>query len=194
MGRKAFLASILLMGGALLAQQPPPNPRPPKPPASTNESSQDRCERERSGLDIRIYPAEGQFQPSAELLLTDPQQRRVGMDPATRKNYAEIPNGAYEFEGIDDDETGEPGPQTGIIWLLCGPLTGEYKLEVIGTEEGSYELEVFSFDDEYRSTSRHSGSVAIKPGERHEYKIVWALKPKTTLTLSRNTPAATTKD
>ena len=193
MRRAAFLAAILLSAGIAAAQQPPPNPRPPKPPAS-NDSQQDRCERERSGLDIRIYAAEGQLEPAAELLLTDPQGRKVGMDPAVRKNYAEVPNAAYEFEGIDDDETGEPGPQTGVIWLLCGPLTGEYRLEVIGTKEGTYEIEVFSFDDESRSTSRQAGPEPIKAGERHEYKIAWTLKPKAMLTLSRNNPSTGKKD
>ncbi len=184
MRRAAFLAAILLSAGMAAAQQPPPNPRPPKPPAS-NDSQQERCEREHSGLDIRIYAAEGQLEPAAELLLSDPQGRKVGMDPGVRKSYAEIPNAGYEFEGIDDDETGEPGPQTGVVWVLCGPLTGEYHLAVIGTKEGTYEIEALAFDDEYRSSSRRAGPTAIKAGERHEYKVVLNLRPKAMLNLSR---------
>lgn len=192
--QRAALLVVVAVGvlGGSLAQQPPPNPRPPKP-AAAQTAVTDPCERYRSLLDVRIFATGDRLQPSAELLLTDPQGRRVGMDPAARKSYSEIPNAAYEFEGIDDDETGEPGPNTGVIWVGCGPPAGEYKLEVIGTDDAPYEVDVLAYDERTNSASAHVGPVKIVKGERHGYRIVWGKEPSASVAVRRVQPPAVRK-
>ena len=47
--------------------------------------------------------------PPCELIIIDPQGRRVGYDPRTGTSYNEIPDAFYESTGLEDAETGDPG-------------------------------------------------------------------------------------
>jgi hypothetical protein len=122
-----------------------------QPPAATmpaplqKDFAADVPEEFTGALDVRIHPGEGKLKPPAELLLKDPQGRKTGHDPLAGKGYREIPGATYEFEGIDDPVSGEPGPQSGIIELR-NPLAGVYVLEIIGKEAGKFTLEITGFD------------------------------------------------
>lgn len=96
-------------------------------------------------LDVRIHPGEDKLKPPAELLLKDPRGRKIGFDPRAHKSYREIHAASYEFEAIDDDVSGAPGPQSGIIELR-NPVAGIYVLEIIGKEPGYFTLEITGFD------------------------------------------------
>lgn len=79
-----------------------------------------------------------------ELLVTDPQGRRVGRDPIAEIDYAEIPDAVYGSEGISDPTSSSPQSATEFTKVLFvpAPVDGEYAVEVIGTGTGSYTLDV----------------------------------------------------
>lgn len=77
--------------------------------------------------------------PIAELLVTDPRGRRTGLDPRTSIAYNEIPDASYNVETY-------PG-RPYMVFLLDDPLDGNYKIQVIGTETGSYTLDIGIYDE-----------------------------------------------
>ncbi|HTY39677.1 MAG TPA: hypothetical protein VMC43_01120, partial [Candidatus Paceibacterota bacterium] len=86
----------------------------------------------------------------AELLITDPSGRRIGRDPVSGTDYAEIPRANYSLEGpiISSDEPLPPGSvhEKKIVYI---PQTepGKYDIKVIGTGEGSYTIGGLVYDD-----------------------------------------------
>lgn len=106
----------------------------------------------------------------AELLLTDPQGRKLGIDPVTGQYFKEIPKSFYELSALTDQETGltdEPSKE-----LTFGePIDGEYSLEVIGTGSGDYALEVRAMDNTMQRSSFLVDQVPITPNERHSYRF-----------------------
>ncbi|MFZ2303486.1 MAG: YncE family protein [Minisyncoccia bacterium] len=109
----------------------------------------------------------------AELLITDPQGRKLGKDPVTGTVYNEIPNAIYMNDGpivtsdIDLDqsqihETKEISIET--------PVDGNYQLQVIGTGTGSYTLDSLAYD--YNGDS-HSQTLAgnTQPAFVDEYSL-----------------------
>ncbi|MBI3477595.1 MAG: hypothetical protein HY010_17830, partial [Acidobacteria bacterium] len=114
-----------------------------------------------SGLTIR-------FHSPGELLLTDPQGSRVGYDPVQQLEYNEIPDAYYEGIHLADAESGDPGPLT-MDLFVPKPLAGDYKLEVFGTGDGTYALEVHAYDPELNPSIHEFIDVAISPGTLHTY-------------------------
>jgi hypothetical protein len=129
-----------------------------------------------SALNVRIHPAEGQMEPAAEILLTDPKGRKTGINPLVRGNYQEIPYSVYEFEGIDNDETEENGPSSGIIDIWCQPEDGAYTLQVIGTASGEYELEVMGVDRAKAPSVLMLAATPIAKDVTHRYSIQYSKK------------------
>ncbi len=112
------------------------------------------------------------FHSPGELLLTDPQGRRVGYDPIRNVSYNEIPNGRYEQTGLADntDPTVDPGYTKEIT--ISQPIEGEYILSVIGTGSGNYTLGIMAIDVNSRTTSSLScDNVPIVPGIVHKYNF-----------------------
>ena len=134
------------------------------------------------GLDIRLYPEEGKLRPSAEFMLTEPGGKRLGKDPLTGADYREITAAFYEGEGLDDDETGEPGPET-LVLDMSAPAPGEYVLKVTGTEDGYYSLDINAYDRDLKLKSANVGftKVPIKKGRAHEYRFGFSLRPGSVL-------------
>lgn len=121
----------------------------------------------------------------AELLLIDPQGRRVGYDPSTGITYTgrwdaavapphpirtEIPEAYYEAISLDDAVTGEPGPVT-LELDVPRPLAGDYQIQVIGTETGTYTLELRAYDPELNPSIKGFKDIAIDPGAVHTYRF-----------------------
>ncbi len=117
---------------------PPPGQQPPTPPLQSCSES---------GYMRWGFYSEGSMQNAVELVVTDPQGRKTGNDPQANKNYSEIPWTSYGYEGLDDDETGEPGPETGVV-EFCNPVPGEYKVQVFGKTTGKYSIEVYATSKE----------------------------------------------
>ncbi len=122
-------------------------------------------------LDVRIHPQEGQRLPPAELLLTDPRNRRVGWDPETGERLLEIPGAYYEQEGVDDDDTGqEAGPRTTVLYV-AQPIPGDYRLEVLGRRAGAYDLELRALDRAWNPSGAEVTGVQVAAGAVHRYRI-----------------------
>ena len=83
-----------------------------------------------------------------ELVLTDPLGRRLGFDPTTGTSYTEIPDASYGIHGqtLSDDgaQTMVPGIKT--AWLNS-PIDGNYTIEAIGTDTGSYHVDGEAYDE-----------------------------------------------
>lgn len=90
----------------------------------------------------------------AELLVTDPQGRKLGKDPINNIEYNEIPDGSYYQEGIGNPfaETPTPTKESKNIWIP-DPLDGEYNIRVIGTDSGTYTLDFLAYNEAGESTS-----------------------------------------
>ncbi|MBI4119477.1 MAG: C39 family peptidase [Parcubacteria group bacterium] len=85
----------------------------------------------------------------AELLLTDPLGRQIGKNPVTGESFEEIPDGSYFSDAIGDP-TGEASP-TGHVSktiFIPEPPEGDYSLQVIGTDTGSYALTMQAVNNE----------------------------------------------
>jgi len=89
----------------------------------------------------------------AELLVTDPLDRRLGKDPITNIEYNEIPGGSYYQEGIGNPfaETPTPTKESKFIWIP-NPLDGRYDIQVIGTDSGTYALDFSTYNNIGEST------------------------------------------
>ncbi len=90
----------------------------------------------------------------AELLVTDPQGRRIGRDPITNTVYDEVPDGIYAKEGpiASSDVPLDPATihETKVV-AIPTPLDGSYNIQVIGTASGSYALESLLYDQSGQS-------------------------------------------
>lgn len=134
-------------------------------------------------LDIRLHPETGKLEPPAELLLTDPAGRRLGKAPGAGHAVAEIPRSHYQREGLDDCQTGAPGPQSAALYLNR-PVPGDYHLQVLGREDGRYDLEVAAFGPNPRPAKALITDTAIRQGERQIYRLILAPPPAVTVTVS----------
>ncbi|MEK7657812.1 MAG: NosD domain-containing protein [Patescibacteria group bacterium] len=90
----------------------------------------------------------------AELLVTDPQGKKLGKDPITNAFYGEIPDGFYTAESIlsSESELSEIPDATKILYI-AEPLSGQYNVKIIGTNTGSYTFDLLVYDDNGQSLS-----------------------------------------
>jgi hypothetical protein len=146
-----------------LASQAHPQVAPMPAPITRDFAAEVRPEDFTGALDIRIHPEDGKLEPPAELLLKDVKGRKIGSDPRLGLTYKEIPHSHYEFEGIDDAETGAPGPQTGIIEIR-NPVPGKYTLEIIGKTAGRYSLSIRGYDRNLKHTDIVFEKATTTPG------------------------------
>jgi len=121
-------------------------------------------------LDIRIHSSEEKLYPPAELLLVDQEGRRTGHNPQTNKTYMEIPHASYEEESISDAVSGMPGPVTKIIHIR-NPISGEYRLNVIGKESSEYDLEIQGYDCQMNPSHETFLNEEILKNSEQEYII-----------------------
>ena len=77
-------------------------------------------------------------QSAVDLMITDPQGKRLGDNPIAHTHYDEIPNAYYEAGGIDDDETGASEEDPSKTIFVPNPAAGSYKLTIIGSKAGKY--------------------------------------------------------
>jgi hypothetical protein len=113
----------------------------------------------------------------AELLITDPQGRRTGVDPRTGSIYDEIPGAFYSARSLDsDDGSAETLPPVKELYLSA-PLDGSYTIQVIGTGNGSYELEVLTYDTAGDVSYNTTVSEQIYAGSVDTYWMEYSLAP-----------------
>lgn len=95
-----------------------------------------------------------------DLLVTDPQGRRVGIDPVSHIYVNEIPGAIYMG----------PNLETEFVWI---PFTveGEYDVTLIGTGTGSYNLKIEQEILPSTVVSQdYSGTITVN--ERHYYSVM----------------------
>lgn len=111
------------------------------------------------------------FEAPGELLLTDPQGRRVGLDPVTGESTQEIPNASYYREYIEDID-GQGGPESKQLEVMTPP-SGDYKIVVSGVEDSLYNIGIFCFDSNKGSIPSRSdfGRIPILPTATHAYTL-----------------------
>ena len=119
-----------------------------------------------SGISIYLHSP-------AELLLTDPQGRKLGLDPVSGESFKEIPKSYYELTGLTDQVTGQTEEPSKEL-TFSSPINGEYILEVIGTGSGDYNLEVHAMDSSLQQSSALVEQVPIIPNERHSYRFYFS--------------------
>ena len=76
-----------------------------------------------------------------EIYVIDPQGRRLGKDPVTGQEFDEIPNGGYYTDTSFID-----GSKIKTIEILK-PADGDYAINVIGTDIGSYVIDYSGYDE-----------------------------------------------
>lgn len=91
----------------------------------------------------------------AEFLIIDSLGRKLGKDPISGIVYNEIPGGVYFQEGISDGtlETPPSPHESKNIWIP-EPVEGQYAVNVIGTDTGSYTLDSLTYDTQSQSHSQ----------------------------------------
>jgi hypothetical protein len=112
----------------------------------------------------------------AELLITDPEGLRTGVDPRTGETYNENPDAYYYGEQLTaDDGSGESSPP--IKWFdTTAPINGDYQIQVIGTGSGPYHMFIQVYDAEGNPTSQVFES-QIDIGEEHSYSVNFSDTP-----------------
>jgi hypothetical protein len=111
------------------------------------------------------------FHSPGELLLTDPSGRRTGINPLTGQSFSEIPSSIYHEFGQDDDETGEMDANTIKEVEVAPAVDGEYKVDVLGTTDGTYALEIRTYDLDLNHSGATFEDVPISAGQVHGYRF-----------------------
>lgn len=106
----------------------------------------------------------------AEVILTDPQGRRTGLDPRTGQSYQEIPNSFYGETSIGSPD-GTVAPHNVKELEVLGPLEGSYTVTVIGSGEGAYDLDVASHERNRLPAEASALGIPVSPGSVHTYSF-----------------------
>ena len=127
--------------------------------------------------DVRAFST--QAQSPVELLVTDPQGRRLG-NAGTGDDIFEIPLGSYlrDFPLASDDGSGPSlGDPTGLkTAYVPSPEDGSYAVVATGTGSGSYTLDVQAVaSDGTVQTASVSGVTA--PGSTATYEVTYSSAP-----------------
>lgn len=88
-------------------------------------------------LDL-VFRTENNGPPNVGVVLTDPRGRRVGFDPLTKRSWDQLPMA----QGFIDCDTSYPDGSCHGVVQVCGPVSGVYKLEVIGQKASVYSLSI----------------------------------------------------
>jgi hypothetical protein len=142
---------------------------------------------------LRITFASEHTDPVVDLVVTDPHGRKIGKDAQSGKTFIEIARASYDFEGLDDDETGEPAPKTGVL-EICNPAAGVYAIEAGANATGLYVVEIGGSSREWtnnRGISQSSDfrilleSAPIVKGTFHRFELKYSPEPGTKVVIQR---------
>ena len=104
--------------------------------------------KDRSVIIIRIFTSTDTVKDTpAEVLLTDPQNRRTGFDAVAPFDESsgitevhEIPHSSYFVEGIADNTGGGEDESFYRELYVPAPPPGKYTIQIIGKQAGGYRL------------------------------------------------------
>lgn len=125
-----------------------------------------------AAVSIYLYPSRHRIYPSCSLLIENSEELKTGYDPVKGLYYNEIPGSVYE-ELVADNDVQNPLPLDQLprteLLDIPRPSDGEYKLYVIGTETGTYGLDIKVWDSDLNFSQKKFRDVPITPGETHTY-------------------------
>ena len=97
-----------------------------------------------------------------EVLVVDPDGRRVGFDFISKQEVNEIPDACYS------------GPNVELQFIyIPRPLIGHYKISLAGTDRGTYALIATSIEPG-EATSFRTIEIPVATNEIHQYTVDWA--------------------
>jgi len=95
---------------------------------------------------------------SIEFLITDPAGRKVGFDPSTGTYVNELLASDYYIERIGDSNSDTI--IEALVIDLKYPLSGQYNLEIIGSNFGSFDIRFSAYDESNNhSNMNYSGFI-----------------------------------
>lgn len=108
-----------------------------------------------------------QLHSPAELLITDPLGRRLGVDPNAAVTYDEIPQASYLLsDPLADDAGGTETTEEFKEATIIAPVDGAYLIQVIGTGSGDYRVtSSFSTSDGQRIVNLPTIIGTTTPGQ-----------------------------
>lgn len=113
------------------------------------------------------------FHSPGDLLVTDPQGRRTGLDPLTGTTYREIPGAAYDSSAESDPSDPDFAAAVTREWELMRPAAGTYTLTVTGTGTGTYMLDMRTWSRTNAEGAATFDAVPISPGVRHTFQVAY---------------------
>ncbi len=140
-------------------------------------------------LDIS-FGTDGDGAPKVGVVVTDPRGRKIGYDPLTKKAWDEVPEagGRIVCDPVSDVCRGRIE--------VCGPVSGAFKVEVIGQRTATYSLSVCA-----RSQETHDGKglgssdsaadlnkVAIQSGARDVVMVQYSRDREQRVAVQRQQP------
>jgi hypothetical protein len=115
------------------------------------------------------------FHSPGELVIEDPNGLKTGYDPIEGVYYNEIPRSSYSATGLNDDV--DPVPVTDIPMVeeleVMRPSAGDYKLYVMGTGEGTYDLDIAAYDPDGVRSLKQFKDVEVAPGDVHTFSFYY---------------------
>lgn len=161
----------------------------PSPGARTVGVVEPPPEGDRSAISVYLHGA------VADVVVTDAQGRRLGVDPAAQRTYAEIPRGSVSIEYPESDEESEDdtgaagagrsasadsaaGPDAGEApvreIMIIAPAPGAYTLTVVGSAVGAYDLDVGTVArDAMSAGDTHVVGARTAPRTVHRYRFTF---------------------
>ncbi len=115
------------------------------------------------------------FHSPGELLVENPEALKTGYNPTTGIFYSEIGKSTYGTYSIGDQDADDRAPITKELEIMQ-PIAGDYKLYVIGTDTGTYSLEILTADPNGSSSVKSLSDISISKDEVHVYGFFY---PKT---------------
>lgn len=110
-----------------------------------------------------------------EYFLTDPMGRRLGVDPATGQAFNEIPDADYSLENLTSDIDGEAGStHPSVDALVPHPVDGTYRLQVTGTDTGTYSLTLLGTASDGSGSTTEIPSTPTWVGAVHNYSFTFS--------------------
>jgi hypothetical protein len=103
------------------------------------------------------------IQSPVNILMTDAQGRRIGMDPHTGE-----PVNDFGTDGVDSGPGTEPR-----YFFVRDPAPGSYSVQTVGTGDGPYTVDVYSADTTTDLGSRltHTGTAAPGSNASHDFSL-----------------------
>ena len=97
-----------------------------------------------------------------DVLVVDPDGKRIGFDIASQQVVNEIPEASYSGRGTH--------PQ---LMIIPTPIAGNYEVLMFGADTGLYDMVAFTSNTTQETVSFMASEIPTTPGAVHQYTIDW---------------------